>query len=89
MDYQTVYQKINNLSNNVSKHFISARRNFFRGGSEVHHGRASKGVAAWGVPGAEPPGRRRSFQKICKKSMKNLQFFKKFSRKFRDFFKFF
>ena len=27
----------------------------FRGGSEVHERRACKEVAAWGIPGAEPP----------------------------------
>ena len=67
---------------------ISARRNFFGGGSEVHQGRAYKGVATWGARGkGGAPRRRRSFQKICKKAMKILQFFKKFSRKFSDFFK--
>ena len=43
-------------------------------------------VAAWGVPGAEPPDAG-GFQKFCKKSMKNKQFLKKISRKFRDFLK--
>ena len=41
--------------------------------------RSTKGVLVRGSPrggfrGAEPPGRRRSFQKVCKKSMKNYNF---------------
>ena len=68
-------------------HYFQERPRDFFGGSEIHQGRAWKGVAAWGVPGEEPPGRRRSFQKICKKSMKKLAIFLKFPRKFRDFFK--
>ena len=49
--------------------------------------RARKGVAAWGFQGTELPGRRRSFQKRSKISMKNLQLYKIFASKFRDFFK--
>ena len=64
--------------------FTLAPAGIFRGGggSEVHQGRACKGVAAWVVP----DGRRRSFQKNCKKINEKFTFFKKFSRKFPDFF---
>ena len=40
---------------------------FSGGGSEVHQGRACKGVAAWGVPGAEPPDAGEVFKKFVKK----------------------
>ena len=61
---------------------------FSGGGSEVHQGRACKGIRRVGGSGGGPP-RTPEFSKICKKLMENLQFFKKFSRKFRDFFKHF
>ena len=49
-----------------------------------------KGVAAWGVPGAEPPGRWRTFQKICKKRNEKFTIFSKIFKKIsRFFFKFF
>ena len=35
----------------------------------------------------EPPGRRRSFQKSCKKVNEKFTIFKKISSKFSDFFK--
>ena len=69
----------NNYKRNWPVHNIWALApagNFFGGGgSEVHQGRACKGVTAWGVPGAEPPGRRRSFQKFCKKSNEKFTIF--------------
>ena len=34
---------------------ISARRNFVRGEARSTKGGLVRGVAAWGVPGAEPP----------------------------------
>ena len=42
---------------------ISARRNFFRGGSEVHQGKACKG----GSGGRSPPDAGEIFQKSVKK----------------------
>ena len=42
---------------------ISARRNFSRGGSEVHQGKACKGVTAWGVPGVGAPRTPEKFSK--------------------------
>ena len=60
---------------------ISARRNFF--------GTACKGGRRVGVPGAEPPDAGEVFKKFVKKSMKNVPFFQKFSRKFINFFKIF
>ena len=40
-----------------------------------------------GSGGQSPPDAREVFKKFLKKAMKNLQFLKIFSRKFRDFFK--
>ena len=61
------------------KEVISARRNFFRGGgSEVHQGRACKGV-----PGGGAPRRRRKMK--FTKAMKNLQFFQNFQENFAIF----
>ena len=53
--------------------------------------RSTKGGLVGGSPRGDSggPGRRRNFEKVFKKSMKNLQFFKKISREFRDFSKFF
>ena len=68
--------------------FTLAHSGIISGGREVHQGRACKGVAAWGVPVGGAPGRRRSFQKICKKINEKLQFlknFKKISRFFQNF----
>ena len=48
-------------------------------------GRACKGVAAWGVGGyggCAPPEAGDVFKKLFKKSMNNLQFFKKFQGNF-------
>ena len=56
------------------------------GGSEVHLRMARKWGSRPGVPGAERPDAGEFFKKF-EKAMKNLRFFKKFSRKFRDFFK--
>ena len=44
-----------------------------QGEARTTKGGLAREVAAWGVLGAEPAGRRRSFQKFWKKSMKNLQ----------------
>ena len=68
---------------------IRARRIFSGGEARSTKGGLVRGVAAWGVPGADPAGRRRFFQKICKKSMKNYNFlkiFKKISRFFQKIF---
>ena len=66
---------------------ISARGNFSGGGEEA---RSTKGWLVRGSPRggfreAEPPGRRRSFQKICKKSNDKLQFLKKFNKQCDNF----
>ena len=67
-------------------YFISAHRNFSGAGSEVHQGRVCNGGRRVGAgSGAEHPGRRRNFQKICKKSMKNLEFLENFKRNFAIF----
>ena len=54
--------------------------------------RSTRGGVVRGSPrggsGGGTPGRRRTFQKICKKSMKNLQFCKKFVGNFAIFSKF-
>ena len=42
-----------------------------------------------GGSGGGPPGRSRSFQKICQKSMKTLQIFENFKRNFAIFSKIF
>ena len=42
---------------------ISARRNFFRGGSEVHQGKACKGGNRVGVPGGGAPRTPEKFSK--------------------------
>ena len=70
---------------------ISARRNFFQGGrSEVHQGRPCKGGhRVGGSGGAEPPGRRRSSPKICKKAKKKITIFFKFQENFAIFSKIF
>ena len=65
---------------------ISASRNFF-GGSEVNQGRACKGGLPRGGSRGGAPGRR-SFQKICKKSMKILQFFENYKGNFAIFSQF-
>ena len=73
--------------------FTLAPAGIFSGGGEVNQGRACSGVAAWGVPGAEPPGRRRSFEKNCKKINEKLQFLNKFQENFvifsKNFWKFY
>ena len=53
-------------------------RGIFSGGSEIHQGRACKGGRRVG-----------SFQKICKKSMKNLAIILNFQENFAIFSKFF
>ena len=45
---------------------MGARRKFLSGGSEVHQERACQGVAAWGVPGAEPPDAGEVFKRFGK-----------------------
>ena len=40
---------------------------FSGGGSEVHHGKACKGVAAWGFRGAAPPDAGEVFKNFVKK----------------------
>ena len=61
----------------------------FFGGSEVHQGRDCKGGRRVGGSGGGAPGRRRSFQKIWKKSLKNLQFLKNSQENFANFSIFF
>ena len=59
--------------NVIKIHYFHERpRHFFGGEVRSTWGGLGSGVAAWGVPAGGAPGRRRSFQKICKKSMKNL-----------------
>ena len=67
--------------------FTLAPAGIFRWGSEVHQGRACKGSPRGGFRGAEPPGRQRSFQKICKKINEKLQFLKDFQENFAIFSK--
>ena len=61
------------LRNFLKMHYFQERpRDFIGGEVRSTRGGLVRGVAAWGVPGGGAPGRRRNFQKICKKSMKNL-----------------
>ena len=65
---------------------ISAGRNFFGGEARSTKGGLVMGVAAWGFPGAKPPGRRRSLQKFCKKNQwKIYNFLKDFQENFAIF----
>ena len=66
---------------------MSARRNFFEREARSTNGGLVRGVGAWGASGGGAPGRRRCFQKICKKTMKNLQFFENFKGNFAIFSK--
>ena len=58
---------------------ISARKKFF-----LEEARSTKGGLVRGSPrggsGGGAPGRRRSFQKICKKINEKLQFLKNFKK---------
>ena len=57
-------------------HYIHESPRDFYGGKWDPPGEGLQGGGrVGGSGGAEPPGRRRSFQKICKKSMKNLAIF--------------
>ena len=65
---------------------LSARRNSFRGGSEVHQGRACKGGhRVGGSGGLRPPDAGEVFQKSFKKINEKLQFFKIFKKISRFF----
>ena len=65
---------------------IIAPRNF-SGGKRGPPREGLQGGSRVGVPGGRAPRTPEKFSNKCKKAMKILQFFKKFSRKFRDFFK--
>ena len=67
---------------------MGARSEFFRGEgvSEVHQGRAWKGVAAWGFRGRSPRTPEK-FSKNLGKINEKLQFFKKFQENFAIFTK--
>ena len=90
-----ILKKFKKILENFEKNFLKMDYfherpgDFFGGGVRSTRGGLVRGDAVWGVPGAGAHGRRRSFQKVCKKSMKNLAIFLKFPRKFRDFFKIF
>ena len=60
----------------------------FRGEARSTKGGLVRESLRGGFRGAEPPGRRRSFQKFCKKSMKSLEF-KKNGKKISRFEQFF
>ena len=69
--------------------FHQRPQEFFLGGSEVHKGRACKGGRRVVGSRGGAPGRRRSFQNICKNINEKFAIFKKVSREFLGFSIFF
>ena len=57
------------------------------GGIFLDKAKGLYGVAAWGVPGAEPPGRRKIFKKIPMKNYSFRAIFQNFNENFAIFTK--
>ena len=65
--------------------FISARSNFFWGEARSTKGGLIREVAAWGVPGAEPPDAGEVFKKFAKNFKEISRFFQKSFSNFIEF----